>query len=326
MALTPDTIPSPAMIDRDGIQRLSVEAGRLNRPLLIHESRELVRSSPRPLAFPEEALPPKPCPHCGVEMNRGVRQGDLVLYTTHLKACLVLEARMEAERAAQQVRYRDTARLQRANLPPDVEGIGDLAGYCQRFPATPDTQMGIGLAQAFLQACAAAAKGEGPWPLSGFTLEGAKGAGKSTLAASLARSLFAAGVAVMCDTGPELYGRLLAASREGDLEDELRRYMRAQVLVIDDLGREKPSPWWVDQCLFPLVDARYRSGRPLILTTNYTWAAMEERYENARNEREEAASAAVLVDRLQERCASVPFGPRESHRQPAWDFIQKGAK
>ncbi len=240
-------------------------------------------------------------------------------FYSHLGQCPVIRQR-DAEFDQERRRLLGAQlRLQRSNLPEDIEDIGDLAGYIERFGLGMETRDGITLCQGFL----AAARRE-PFPLDGFTLHGTPGGGKSTLILAFARSLMASGIDVRFEVVPQLYTHFLNVNKNGDLEGELGRYGRFKVLVLDDLGREKPSPWWVDQILFPLINDRYANGRPTIITSNYTWNGLEAIYGAARSERGEVAhSAPQLIDRLQHRSAAVQFG-RESNRQGGWGFL-KGA-
>jgi DNA replication protein DnaC len=50
--------------------------------------------------------------------------------------------------------------------------------------------------------------------------------------------------------------------------DVLRPVMEAELLVLDDLGREKPSEW-VEETLNLIVNTRYNQRRATIFTTNY---------------------------------------------------------
>ncbi|HVT48665.1 MAG TPA: ATP-binding protein [Vicinamibacterales bacterium] len=50
--------------------------------------------------------------------------------------------------------------------------------------------------------------------------------------------------------------------------DILRPVMEADVLVLDDLGAEKPSEW-VEETMNLIVNTRYNERRPTIFTTNY---------------------------------------------------------
>src|SRR5205085_10686639 len=48
----------------------------------------------------------------------------------------------------------------------------------------------------------------------------------------------------------------------------LRPVMRADLLVLDDLGAEKPSEW-VEETMHLIVNTRYNERRPTIFTSNY---------------------------------------------------------
>jgi DNA replication protein DnaC len=50
--------------------------------------------------------------------------------------------------------------------------------------------------------------------------------------------------------------------------DILRPVMTAELLVLDDLGAEKPSEW-VEETMNLIVNTRYNERRPTIFTTNY---------------------------------------------------------
>jgi DNA replication protein DnaC len=52
----------------------------------------------------------------------------------------------------------------------------------------------------------------------------------------------------------------------------LQPVMEAELLVLDDLGREKPSEW-VEETLNLIINTRYNQRRPTVLTTNYEEAA-----------------------------------------------------
>ena len=48
----------------------------------------------------------------------------------------------------------------------------------------------------------------------------------------------------------------------------LKRVMAAEVLVLDDLGSERPTDW-VEETMNLIVNTRYNERRPTIFTTNY---------------------------------------------------------
>lgn len=50
-------------------------------------------------------------------------------------------------------------------------------------------------------------------------------------------------------------------------EDPLKHFIRADLLILDDLGRERVTDWATER-LYVLVNARYGEMRPTIATTN----------------------------------------------------------
>jgi DNA replication protein DnaC len=50
--------------------------------------------------------------------------------------------------------------------------------------------------------------------------------------------------------------------------DVLSRVMKAELLVLDDLGAERPTDW-VEETMNQIVNTRYNDRRPTIFTSNY---------------------------------------------------------
>lgn len=96
---------------------------------------------------------------------------------------------------------------------------------------------------------------------------GACGCGKTHLCAAAANGLRAAGVSVLFMTTPVLLGTLKA-----DLdrtEDFVRQLSVVPVLVLDDLGAE-PLTEWANSILTRIIDSRYTTRRPLLVSSNLT--------------------------------------------------------
>ena len=58
-----------------------------------------------------------------------------------------------------------------------------------------------------------------------------------------------------------------SAEKEYDAEELMDEYSKAPILVIDDLGVEKPSDW-VRETLYLIVDNRYNALLPTYITSN----------------------------------------------------------
>lgn len=92
----------------------------------------------------------------------------------------------------------------------------------------------------------------------------------------------------------------------GDIEeDRFQRAAGCKLLVLDDIGKGKPTAWSVEK-LFRLVDSRYNHAKPTIFTSNYDLGKLGERYE-VEGDHE---TADAMVSRMAEMCKGIEFtGP-----------------
>lgn len=58
--------------------------------------------------------------------------------------------------------------------------------------------------------------------------------------------------------------------------DIINTLKNAKLLIIDDLGAEKKSIWSTSM-LYQIIDSRYRSGKPMFITTNLTLKQLKEK-------------------------------------------------
>ena len=98
----------------------------------------------------------------------------------------------------------------------------------------------------------------------GLLLYGSVGTGKTFIAACIANELI--------DRGhPCLVTNFARLERD---KDDLDRLNMFDLLVIDDLGMERDSEY-MGEIVQSIIDARYRSGKSLIITTNLTAAELK---------------------------------------------------
>jgi DNA replication protein DnaC len=105
-----------------------------------------------------------------------------------------------------------------------------------------------------------------------LVLIGKVGCGKTHLAAAIANRLLARGSLVLFSTVSDLLDHLRATfvPTSTEVYDQLFQKMReAALLVLDDLGAQQSSPW-ANEKLFQLLNYRYNSRIPTIITTNNT--------------------------------------------------------
>ena len=136
------------------------------------------------------------------------------------------------------------------------------------------------------------------------------GRGKSHLAEAICREYLAAGNSVRYEVVPILLESLRPSEYEehGVRRELIRERCRnAQVLVLDDLGAEKPSQW-TEQELFSLIDPRYANGGKLVVTTNW-------KGEDFRASQWYQRIGDRLLDRSDDGVAQVRINTEKSYRE-----------
>lgn len=118
---------------------------------------------------------------------------------------------------------------------------------------------------------------------------GPPGTGKSHLATALGVAAVKAGRSVYRCSLAELIEALSKAEREGRLTEKLRFYMRAALLIVDEIGYLPITPGGAN-LFFQLVNARYEKGA-MILTSNRGFAEWGEVFGDP-------VVATALLDRL----------------------------
>ena len=102
----------------------------------------------------------------------------------------------------------------------------------------------------------------------GLLLHGNTGNGKTFWAAAITNALIDHGCSAMITTIPALI-TAMSQDFERDKADVLEQIASVRFLVLDDIGFERQTSYAAEK-MFEIIDARYRSRRPLIVTTNLT--------------------------------------------------------
>ena len=100
----------------------------------------------------------------------------------------------------------------------------------------------------------------------GLLLFGDVGTGKSFFAGCIANALLDQDVPVLMTNFPTILNRLTGMFSE-DRSEFIASFDEYDLLVIDDLGVERSTEYAMEQMFF-VIDSRYRSRRPMIITTN----------------------------------------------------------
>lgn len=133
----------------------------------------------------------------------------------------------------------------------------------------------------------------------GLLLWGDVGTGKSFFAGCIANALLEQGVPVLMTNFSRILNSLsgLYSDEKNQLIDSLNKY---SLLIIDDLGIERNTEFALEQ-VFNIIDSRYRSKLPLIVTTNMTLDELKHPQDLAR---------ARIYDRVLERCVPLRINNR----------------
>ena len=127
----------------------------------------------------------------------------------------------------------------------------------------------------------------------GLFLWGGVGTGKSFLAGCIANALMEQEVPVRMTSFARILNELNSSfSGRNEVVDKLCRY---PLLIIDDFGMERGTEYALEQ-IYNIVDSRYRSRKPLIVTTNLTLDEIRYPQDTAH---------ARIYDRLLEMCIPV---------------------
>lgn len=144
----------------------------------------------------------------------------------------------------------------------------------------------------------------------GMILHGDTGTGKTFYAACIANALAERGINVLMTNIPALISKM-SHDFESEKEDVLYRLSKVPLLIIDDFGVERVSDYTTEK-IYEIIDTRYRSGKPLIITTNQDtekWFSDT----NVKNER--------IYSRIREMCSINP--PRITGNERRYENFMK---
>ena len=111
---------------------------------------------------------------------------------------------------------------------------------------------------------------------------------------------------VMMTNFPTILNRLTGMFSE-DRSEFIASFDEYDLLIIDDLGVERSTEYAMEQMFF-VIDSRYRSRRPMIITTNLKLSELKNPPDLAH---------ARIYDRILERCAPILFDGKNFREENA---------
>lgn len=197
--------------------------------------------------------------------------------------CLQAEYEQEQKDKARRERLAEINRLR-------ISGINDPAARNHRFESAEMTPE--------LQKCKRYAD---KWPEMrkgniGLLLFGGVGTGKSFAAACVANAVLDRELPVLFTSIPMIISGLTGMFKE-DRVSYINSLSRFSLVVIDDLGAERETEF-AREVMFDIIDVRYKSGKPLIVTTNLALKDLKE---------PGSLDLARIYDRILEMCVPIKF-------------------
>ena len=145
----------------------------------------------------------------------------------------------------------------------------------------------------------------------GYLLWGGVGTGKSYFAGCIANALMEQEINVRMTNFAAVLNDL-TASYEGRNE-YIARLCRAELLIVDDFGMERGTEYGLEQ-VYNVLDSRYRSGKPLIVTTNLPLNDLRHPQDTAH---------ARIYNRLLAMCAPLRFTVENFRKLTAQDKLAR---
>jgi DNA replication protein DnaC len=126
---------------------------------------------------------------------------------------------------------------------------------------------------------------------------GGPGLGKTHLSIALGHAACMAGHSVLFASAIDIVNTLAAARKTGRLKDDLKRYVRPSVLLVDELGYLPVDKTGAD-LLFQVISQRYEHGS-IILTTNKIYKKWTPTFNN------DSTLTSAVLDRLLHHAETV---------------------
>lgn len=147
------------------------------------------------------------------------------------------------------------------------------------YPDETDQALGINIRRAMrhnMEFCMKYAE-DFHLPCDGILMRGKTGLGKTHLSLSIANEVLKLGYSVIYGSAPDLFRKVEREHFGREAVGETELLHQTNLLIIDDLGAEFDSPFY-QSVLYNLINTRFNSGYPTIVSTNCELSELQKRY------------------------------------------------
>lgn len=203
----------------------------------------------------------------------------------------------EAEREKQETDFAEQQKQMRINRIREW-GIRDGRLLSCRFETAEDS--------VYIQKCKEYTDHWGEVRTSGIglMLYGDTGSGKTYAAACIANELMSKGYPVIMTSFPSILAMTRAEASE--LESDMKK---CDLVIIDDFGAERDTGYGAE-VVYRIIDSIYRSGHPMIITTNLSTSDLDN---------QTSVTYKRICERIREVCVPMRFtgSKRQGRRENA---------
>lgn len=143
-------------------------------------------------------------------------------------------------------------------------------------------------------------------PGASLYLYGNYGSGKTFLATLIGKEFLRGGRTIIFGTTSDMLTAIQETfdKKELSMAEIVRKYTTCDLLIMDDLGRTKPTPWQIGM-IQSLLNARYNAEQSVLITSNYSLRDLKGRFDK------DPDNAQALISRLCEMCQFAYSGSKD---------------
>ena len=114
-------------------------------------------------------------------------------------------------------------------------------------------------------------------PCDSILMHGKTGLGKTHLSLSIASEVLSKGYSVIYGSAPDLFRKIEKEHFGQEEGDTIGALQNAELLILDDLGAEFESRFYVS-AFYNILNNRMNAARPIIVSTNLELPELQARY------------------------------------------------